>query len=728
MTTYAFDDAISTTLASITGGLLAAGSTGVLADLVTNGSGQAENSNNYSTVGIYKAGSNESEIVIPASQIFGSEYAAAIIACDGATQGYKAYLSGLQNTTEYNRVYLERDDISFATLLFATPIDMTDGDVTLNLALSGSDVIVTVSQGGSLFEAFTTNDPAVLAKTGAGFLIKRDGAVVQVESWNDHIAGDETAPVLSTPTGTKTGSTTANGTVSTDEGNGTLYYFASANASDTASTIKTNGSSQAVSATGSQTVSFTGLTPSTNYYAHYVHEDAAGNQSNIVSSAQFTTDAPSFGIDSISDSTPDAGSTTTFLFSNEGGSVTASCSAGALSGLYSSGQFVLDIPEPALFGDKTLSYETSVTVTLSDGTNTDAVSIEIQVPSGELFAEITELDADGIYANDAGLSVGDFAHFKNITGDIVIDPATGLYAASPSSNVSFDYALYDVTDNTWSDNYQTNSYTAETTPPVITLRGADPLVWVQGVAWVDPGADVIDNVDAARIISADAPPNINTVGSQSINYNAVDVAGNAAIEVSRAVNVVAGDSTPTQFNFTDVNNADLNTLYENTQSISDVDAGQTVTAIGGEVSNDNGATWSSSVQMVTGQTLVKASITTSSTNSLEHSQEVTVNGVSDTFSVTTKALVTRTFSIGSSDPVVDDQGSNEYYIFPIWELWSAAPEEGGTLIDSGTSFAIANGIGSISTSSALPSTTYLLIARDAGNLPANYMRTEGQVS
>jgi len=103
---------------------------------------------------------------------------------------------------------------------------------------------------------------------------------------------DTTAPILSLPTGTKTGSTTASGTVTTDEGNGTLYFTATTNATETAATIKT-GSSQAVSTTGVQNVTFTGLTPSTVYYAHYVHDDAASNESNTQHSASFTTDAAS---------------------------------------------------------------------------------------------------------------------------------------------------------------------------------------------------------------------------------------------------------------------------------------------------------------------------------------------------------------------------------------------------------------------------------------------------
>jgi len=112
---------------------------------------------------------------------------------------------------------------------------------------------------------------------------------------NDSVSTDTTAPTLTSPTGTQTGTTTASGTVSTNEGNGTLYYLASTNATETAATVKA-ASSQAVSATGSQSVSFTGLTASTTYYAHYCHTDAAANDSTVSNSASFTTASPATAV------------------------------------------------------------------------------------------------------------------------------------------------------------------------------------------------------------------------------------------------------------------------------------------------------------------------------------------------------------------------------------------------------------------------------------------------
>lgn len=101
---------------------------------------------------------------------------------------------------------------------------------------------------------------------------------------------DVTAPILSSPTGVKTGSFTANGTVITNEGNGTLDYLVSINASETAATIIAGSTNQTVSGTGIQNTSMSGLAPNMTYYLHYVHTDNATNESNVVSSLSFTTD------------------------------------------------------------------------------------------------------------------------------------------------------------------------------------------------------------------------------------------------------------------------------------------------------------------------------------------------------------------------------------------------------------------------------------------------------
>lgn len=121
-----------------------------------------------------------------------------------------------------------------------------------------------------------------------------ESAVVTSASFTTS-APDTTAPTLSSPTGAPTGSTSASGDVVTNEANGTLYYLASANASESAATVKASGATQAVSALGSQPVAVAGLVASTTYYLHYVHRDAAGNDSAVASSSSFSTPASGSG-------------------------------------------------------------------------------------------------------------------------------------------------------------------------------------------------------------------------------------------------------------------------------------------------------------------------------------------------------------------------------------------------------------------------------------------------
>lgn len=111
-----------------------------------------------------------------------------------------------------------------------------------------------------------------------------------VGAWETVIT-DVTAPTLTSPTGASTGTTSASGTVSTNENTGTLYYLASINATETVATVKANGATQAVSSAGTKTVTVNGLTASTTYYMHYVHRDGSGNDSTSASSAAFTTSA-----------------------------------------------------------------------------------------------------------------------------------------------------------------------------------------------------------------------------------------------------------------------------------------------------------------------------------------------------------------------------------------------------------------------------------------------------
>jgi hypothetical protein len=182
------------------------------------------------------------------------------------------------------------------------PIDVTDGSIFFEYGgqapvvsdniihdptTSPSGIAVTIDGDGIWNLASTpTSDQTIASYVLHANGLSSDKATI---SFTADIP-DVTAPVLTLPTDTSTGTTTASGTVTTDEANGTLFFIASTNATETVAIIKA-GSSQSVSTSGIQNVTFTGLTETTTYFAHFVHTDAAGNNSNVSNATGFVTDS-----------------------------------------------------------------------------------------------------------------------------------------------------------------------------------------------------------------------------------------------------------------------------------------------------------------------------------------------------------------------------------------------------------------------------------------------------
>lgn len=246
----------------------------------------------------------------------------------GNASSYAAGLAGATKTgiTLTYGSSAARTDVfrSFKSDVYAGPPDVTaplltnaTGTTTGDTTASGS--VSTNEANGTLYRITTSSSTALVSDVKAGASQAVTAAGVQTfnatglppgttlyhhlvhtdEAGNDSLvatsnaftttAPDVTAPTLTSPTATATGSTTATGSVSTNEANGTLYFYASTNATESVATVKASGASQAVTVTGAQGVSVTGLSGSTTYYLHFVHTDAANNDSARVTSASFTT-------------------------------------------------------------------------------------------------------------------------------------------------------------------------------------------------------------------------------------------------------------------------------------------------------------------------------------------------------------------------------------------------------------------------------------------------------
>ena len=138
------------------------------------------------------------------------------------------------------------------------------------------------------------------------------------------------------------------------------------------------------------------------------------------------------------------------------------------------------------------------------------------------------------------------------TGVITLPTITGL------DNSTTAYLRLTVTGATSSsgnnrlDNIQlvAGDYDApDTTAPVITVLGDNPLVLPVGSTFTDPGATALDETDGAIEVSASGEVNTAVPGDYTITYSATDAAGNTAtatrtvtvVDVTAPVITVAGD-------------------------------------------------------------------------------------------------------------------------------------------------------------------------------------------
>ncbi|KZZ75252.1 hypothetical protein A3765_10540 [Oleiphilus sp. HI0130] len=89
---------------------------------------------------------------------------------------------------------------------------------------------------------------------------------------------------------------------------------------------------------------------------------------------------------------------------------------------------------------------------------------------------------------------------------------------------------------------------ADTTPPVVTVVGANPLEIVQGDAYFEYGATVTDDNDSGLTATPSAAPNTNVIDTYTVTYTATDSAGNVGT-ATRIVNVVETPSTTLKHDF-----------------------------------------------------------------------------------------------------------------------------------------------------------------------------------
>ncbi|THB69162.1 MAG: DUF5011 domain-containing protein [Gammaproteobacteria bacterium] len=107
----------------------------------------------------------------------------------------------------------------------------------------------------------------------------------------------------------------------------------------------------------------------------------------------------------------------------------------------------------------------------------------------------------------------------------------------------------------------------DTTPPVITLNGAQEINVILDSEFVDPGAVAIDNVDgniSGQIITV-GDVDTTTTGEYTITYNVSDSSGNAAEEVTRTV-IVSEEPLCDEFTATNLEHENAGRAYSETKT------------------------------------------------------------------------------------------------------------------------------------------------------------------
>ncbi len=219
-----------------------------------------------------------------------------------------------------------------------------------------------------------------------------------------------------------------------------------------------------------------------------------------------------------------AGSSTFRLYNKDNPTVKAPCTAAAT--------------QESLLGQTGLLVVTCVTA----GTS---VNTEIDPGSDATFVLEADVVNSQISNTQSSLLQVSFTNFSSIDQS-EFSPASShiswMDKDSGSTSVKFGWIEYAETVVN-STAYGQSEASPDTVAPVIVLIGTDPVNITVGSVYVDAGATASDGVDGdiTENIVVTNPVDTATIGTYIVHYNVSDAAGNAAIEVTRTVNVLAAD-------------------------------------------------------------------------------------------------------------------------------------------------------------------------------------------
>ncbi len=192
----------------------------------------------------------------------------------------------------------------------------------------------------------------------------------------------------------------------------------------------------------------------------------------------------------------------------------------------------------AVVGIYTLTYnavDTSGNAAIMKTRTVNVVDTNTPIITLSGFTPVT-VEAGSVYT-DAGATAQD-----NIDGDLTSSIVTGGLPIN-TSELGAHTVTYDVTDSNGNAAIQATRTVnvVDTTSPVITLSGSNPVIVEAGSVYTDSGATAQDNIDGditSSIVTGGLPVNTKVLGAHTVTYNVTDNSSNSAVQVTRTVNVV----------------------------------------------------------------------------------------------------------------------------------------------------------------------------------------------
>lgn len=214
---------------------------------------------------------------------------------------------------------------------------------------------------------------------------------------------------------------------------------------------------------------------------------------------------------------------------------TASTGSGTLSYTWKEGATTLGTGATLMTSLPLGTHTITLTVTSSGGGSDDD---DVVITIADTIAPVITLNGSNPMTVECHTTFVDPGASANdgCAGDLTSSISV---SGSVNTNVVGSYVLtYTVSDGTHTTSVNRTVNVVDTTAPVITLNGANPMTVECHTSFTDPGATASDGCAGSFPASASGSVNVNVPGTYIITYNASDPSGNPAIPVTRTVNVV----------------------------------------------------------------------------------------------------------------------------------------------------------------------------------------------